>query len=187
MKSYDSMKSLCEKYNSALRDILAVSRPEAREILADDLSLQHAGPAVLRERGRASAGLLKHIITKSYNQAVEDPATLNEYKSWSPEVYGETSFDFIAQLLDTANLCHDDVFIDLGSGVGQVVLQVAASVDVKLCVGIEKADVPFRYSQQLDRHFRFWMEWFGKTYSNYKLDKGDFFEHRFRRTITNAT
>lgn len=44
-------------------------------------------------------------------------------------------------------LSQDDVFIDLGSGVGQVVLQVAASVGVKVCVGIEKADVPFRYSQ----------------------------------------
>lgn len=104
-------------------------------------------------------------MQKSYNQAVEDPEKLNEYKSWSPEVYGETSFDFIAQLLDTVTLSQDDVFIDLGSGVGQVVLQVAASVDVKMCIGIEKADVPFRYSQQLDRHFRFWMEWFGKVSS----------------------
>lgn len=74
---------------------------------------------------------------------------MNEYKSWSPEVYGETSFEFISQMLDSCNLKPDDVFIDLGSGVGQVVLQVAASVTGGLakCVGIEKADVPYDYSK----------------------------------------
>lgn len=81
---------------------------------------------------------------------MSDPDKLNEYKSWSPEVYGETSFEFISQMLESCNLKSDDVFIDLGSGVGQVVLQVAASVNhggVVRCVGIEKADVPFRYSK----------------------------------------
>lgn len=80
---------------------------------------------------------------------MSDPEKLNEYKSWSPEVYGETSFEFISQMLDSCNLRPDDVFIDLGSGVGQVVLQVAASVSGGLtkCVGIEKADVPYEYSK----------------------------------------
>lgn len=98
---------------------------------------------------RPSVGLLKHIIQKSYNQAVSDPEKLNEYKSWSPEVYGETSFEFISQMLENCQLKSDDVFIDLGSGVGQVVLQVAASIPGGMvrCVGIEKADVPCRYSE----------------------------------------
>lgn len=96
---------------------------------------------------RPDTGLLKHIIQKSYNHAVSDPEKLNEYKSWSPEVYGETSFEFVAQMLETINVRGGDVFIDLGSGVGQVVLQVAASVPLKKCIGIEKADVPDRYAR----------------------------------------
>ena len=49
-------------------------------------------------------------------------------------------------MLETINVRENDVFIDLGSGVGQVVLQVAASVPLKKCIGIEKADVPDRYA-----------------------------------------
>jgi len=40
-----------------------------------------------------------------------------------------------------------DKFIDLGSGVGQVVMQVAAMADVKICYGVEKADIPVKYSE----------------------------------------
>lgn len=81
---------------------------------------------------------------------MSDPEKLNEYKQWTPEVYGETSFEFIAQMLESCNLRKGDIFIDLGSGVGQVVLQVAASIHgsgLARCVGIEKADVPYRYSK----------------------------------------
>lgn len=50
-------------------------------------------------------------------------------------------------MLDTISVDPSDVFIDLGSGVGQVVLQVAASVQLKKCIGIEKADVPDVYGR----------------------------------------
>ena len=36
------------------------------------------------------------------------------------------------------------------SGVGQVVLQVAASGNIKECYGIEKADIPARYAEVSD-------------------------------------
>lgn len=41
----------------------------------------------------------------------------------------------------------DDIFIDLGSGVGQVVLQIAAATNCNLCIGIEKADLPAMYAE----------------------------------------
>lgn len=41
----------------------------------------------------------------------------------------------------------DDIFIDLGSGVGQVVLQIAAATSCNLCIGIEKADLPAMYAE----------------------------------------
>lgn len=132
MKNYDSMKTLCEKYNSALTQILE----------------SKGGPLVRSDpHERPSVGLLQHIMQKSYNNAVSNPVKLNEYKSWTPEVYGETSFEFISQMLDAIPITKDDLFIDLGSGVGQVVLQVAASVNLHKCIGIEKADVPVQYSR----------------------------------------
>lgn len=96
---------------------------------------------------KASIGLLKHIIQKAYNHAVIDPDKLNNYVAFSPEVYGETSFEFIAQMISEVEITSNDQFIDLGSGVGQVVMQVAAMTDVKMCYGIEKADTPVKYSE----------------------------------------
>ncbi len=76
-----------------------------------------------------------------------DPEKLNQYEPFSPEVYGETSFDLIAQMIKKLEITEHDTFIDLGSGVGQVVLQLAASTPCKFCYGIEKAEVPAAYAK----------------------------------------
>lgn len=62
-------------------------------------------------------------------------------------MYGETSYDLVCQMIDQIEITSDDVFIDLGSGVGQVVLQMAAATPCKICLGIERADVPSRYAE----------------------------------------
>ncbi|KAG7176611.1 histone-lysine N-methyltransferase DOT1L-like [Homarus americanus] len=95
---------------------------------------------------RPSRGMLKHILTQIYNHAVVDPEKLNQYEPFSPEVYGETSFELICQMIDQIHITEDDMFVDLGSGVGQVVLQMAALTSCKICVGIEKAETPCKKS-----------------------------------------
>ncbi|RWS25473.1 uncharacterized protein B4U80_08986, partial [Leptotrombidium deliense] len=167
-KSYESMKIVCEKYNYAIDSVLITKKER-------------------NTPGKPSTGLLRHIIQQAYNQAVTDPDKLNQYEPFSPEVYGETSFEFIAQMIEQIQITEDDVFIDLGSGVGQVVLQVAAATNAKLCFGIEKAEVPSSYAIDLDFAFSFWMRWYGKRYSEYKLIKGDFLSEEHRETINNAT
>lgn len=113
----------------------------------------------------ASPVLVKYIMQLIYNRAVLDPGKLNHYEAFSPEVYGETSYSLIEKMLQRVPLQEDDVFLDLGSGrflhirpirsllmffnkgVGNVVLQVAASNKCKLCVGVEKAEWPAKYAQ----------------------------------------
>lgn len=53
----------------------------------------------------------------------------------------------VCQMIDQIEITKDDVFIDLGSGVGQVVLQMAAATACKVCLGVEKADVPSKYAE----------------------------------------
>ena len=92
---------------------------------------------------RPSRIMLKHIIQQVrfnlclqylqcpqvYNTAISDPNDLNHYEPFTPEVYGETSFDLINQMIDLISPITSEMkFIDLGSGVGQVVLQVSISV-----------------------------------------------------------
>lgn len=62
-------------------------------------------------------------------------------------MYGETSYDLICRMIDQINATPDDVFVDLGSGVGQVVLQMAAATGCKICWGVEKSELPSKYAE----------------------------------------
>ncbi|XP_058061678.1 histone-lysine N-methyltransferase, H3 lysine-79 specific [Anopheles bellator] len=169
---YDAMKNLCDRFNRAIDSVAALEK----------------GTSLSNQRFTyPSRGLLKHIIQQVYNQAVVEPEKLNQYEPFSPEVYGETSFDLICQMIDQVKISADDVFVDLGSGVGQVVLQMAASTPVKVCFGIEKADVPSKYAEGMNTTFKLWMRWFGKKYGDYELIKGDFLADEYREKITAAT
>uniref|UniRef100_A0A182VQN1 Histone-lysine N-methyltransferase, H3 lysine-79 specific n=1 Tax=Anopheles minimus TaxID=112268 RepID=A0A182VQN1_9DIPT len=169
---YDAMKNLCDRFNRAIDSVAALEK----------------GTSLSNQRFTyPSRGLLKHIIQQVYNQAVVEPEKLNQYEPFSPEVYGETSFDLICQMIDQVKITADDVFVDLGSGVGQVVLQMAASTPVKVCFGIEKADVPSKYAEGMNTTFKLWMRWFGKKYGDYELIKGDFLADEHREKITSAT
>lgn len=64
----------------------------------------------------ASTNLARYLMHLIYNRAVLDPDKLNHYEPFSPQVYGETSFDLIDQMLRRVKLKEDDVFVDLGSG-----------------------------------------------------------------------
>lgn len=69
------------------------------------------------------------------------------YNLFVLQVYGETSFDLVCQMIDQIDITSEDIFVDLGSGVGQVVLQMAAATPCKICLGVEKAEVPSKYAE----------------------------------------
>ncbi|GAB6026552.1 hypothetical protein CHUAL_012970 [Chamberlinius hualienensis] len=170
-RSYESMKSLCDKYNRAIDSLRQLWKGTAR-------------PTV---NSRANSDLLRHILQQVYNQSVTDPDKLNQYEPFSPEVYGETSYDLVEQMISQMEITEDDVFIDLGSGVGQVVLQMAAATPSKICMGIEKAEVPAKYAEAMDVNFRRWMKWYGKQYGKYEIIKGDFLAESHRERTISAT
>uniref|UniRef100_A0A8C5H1E8 Histone-lysine N-methyltransferase, H3 lysine-79 specific n=1 Tax=Gouania willdenowi TaxID=441366 RepID=A0A8C5H1E8_GOUWI len=136
---------------------------------------------------RPSNGLLRHILQQVYNHSVTDPEKLNNYEPFSPEVYGETSFDLVAQIIDEMEIMEDDTFVDLGSGVGQVVLQVAAATNCKHYYGVEKADIPATYAETMDKEFKKWMKWYGKKHGEYTLERGDFLSEEWKERIATTS
>ncbi|KAG7268099.1 hypothetical protein CRUP_031035, partial [Coryphaenoides rupestris] len=122
-----------------------------------------------------------------YNHSVTDPEKLNNYEPFSPEVYGETSFDLVAQIIGEMEMMDDDTFVDLGSGVGQVVLQVAAATNCKHYYGVEKADIPATYAESMDKEFKKWMKWYGKKHGEYTLERGDFLSEEWKERIANTS
>ncbi|XP_066257219.1 histone-lysine N-methyltransferase, H3 lysine-79 specific-like [Euwallacea similis] len=173
VKCYESMKALTKRYNKAISNILALEKGTQK--FCDRLNQV------------ASRALLHHIIQQTYSAAVTNAEELNKYQAFSPDVYGETSFDLIVQMIDQINLTKDDVFMDLGSGVGQVVLQVAATALCKSCIGVERADVPANYAKAMESKFKFWLQWYGKRCGRFELLKGDFFDDIYREKFSEAT
>uniref|UniRef100_A0A8C9SUV8 Histone-lysine N-methyltransferase, H3 lysine-79 specific n=1 Tax=Scleropages formosus TaxID=113540 RepID=A0A8C9SUV8_SCLFO len=171
-KSFESMQRLCDKYNRAIDSIHQLWKGTTQ-------------PMKLNKR--PSNGLLRHILQQVYNHSVTDPEKLNNYEPFSPEVYGETSFDLVAQIIDEMEMMEDDTFVDLGSGVGQVVLQVAAATNCKHYYGVEKADIPASYAESMDKEFKKWMKWYGKKHGEYTLEKGDFLSEEWKERIANTS
>uniref|UniRef100_A0AAY4D3J7 Histone-lysine N-methyltransferase, H3 lysine-79 specific n=1 Tax=Denticeps clupeoides TaxID=299321 RepID=A0AAY4D3J7_9TELE len=171
-KSFESMQRLCDKYNRAIDSIHQLWKGTTQ-------------PMKLNKR--PSNGLLRHILQQVYNHSVTDPEKLNNYEPFSPEVYGETSFDLVAQIIDEMEMMEDDTFVDLGSGVGQVVLQVAAATNCRHYYGVEKADIPATYAESMDREFKKWMKWYGKKHGEYTLERGDFLSEEWKERIANTS
>ncbi|XP_060641112.2 histone-lysine N-methyltransferase, H3 lysine-79 specific isoform X2 [Anolis sagrei] len=171
-KSFESMQRLCDKYNRAIDSIHQLWKGTTQP---------------MKLNTRPSNGLLRHILQQVYNHSVTDPEKLNNYEPFSPEVYGETSFNLVAQMIDEIKMTEDDLFVDLGSGVGQVVLQVAAATNCKHHYGVEKADIPAKYAETMDKEFRRWMKWYGKKHADYTLERGDFLSEEWRERIANTS
>lgn len=58
-------------------------------------------------------------------------------KHGGASTYGEITYEGVEQLLKQLSLTKNDVFYDLGSGIGKMVVQVYLSTPVKKSVGIE--------------------------------------------------
>lgn len=52
-------------------------------------------------------------------------------------IYGEINYEALNKLLGYLKLGHEDVFYDLGSGVGKVIIQTLLKTPVKRAVGVE--------------------------------------------------
>jgi len=69
--------------------------------------------------------------TSSYNIS-----TLKSYRYGTTEVYGEALPNLVRFLIGKLRLRKEDIFCDIGSGIGNVIFQVSAQAGCK-CYGIE--------------------------------------------------
>ena len=96
--------------------------------------------------------LVAHVLDVAYDIAVTNPRQLNKYKPFSREVYGETNASLVQHIIETQEVTETDTFFDLGSGIGQVVLQAAATTGCR-AFGVELMDVPAQYAAALQVAF----------------------------------
>jgi hypothetical protein len=101
---------------------------------AGDSFERQCPPVRPRRRGVAIERFYNGISGFSASGAGPDGRKLRPSRA---RVYGELTSVGVRQLIRATRLGADDVFVDLGSGVGKVVLRVALAVPGVRCIGIE--------------------------------------------------
>lgn len=133
-------------------------------------------PATRNER--LPLQLIVHILEQSYSRTVApDADMLRHYKGFSNNVYGEIKPIFVDHFLKKVKLRPGKVFLDMGSGIGNVVLQVAAQCQCE-SHGIEIMQKPAQLAEKQCAEFTRRMQYYGKSCGEVSLVHGDFLENK---------
>ncbi|CAP29762.1 Protein CBG10211 [Caenorhabditis briggsae] len=118
--------------------------------------------------------------------AIPDQTVLNKhYGSFSNGTYGETDYEQFQSILDQLKIKEDDIFIDVGSGIGQLVTFAAAYSKCANVSGIEIEQVPADFASENGIQFERLMNHFGEQPRPFKLEKGDFKENKHAEFLKN--
>jgi H3 lysine-79-specific histone-lysine N-methyltransferase len=117
---------------------------------------------------------VKRILDQTYARTVSPRVdTLKAYKNGSDNVYGELLPDFVSEILHKTRLNHEQVFVDLGSGVGNVVLQAALEIGAESW-GIEMMPNPCDLADLQAKEFPARAKLWGINVGKVHLLRGDF-------------
>lgn len=84
--------------------------------------------------------LLQRICMQCYTRRVSPHLDgLRKYTAFSSHVYGELLFPFLSKIFATQGLCPGKTFVDLGSGVGNCIIQAAGETGCT-AIGVEIMD-----------------------------------------------
>ncbi|KAL8707189.1 MAG: hypothetical protein Q9220_007738 [cf. Caloplaca sp. 1 TL-2023] len=134
---------------------------------------------VLDDFTRLDLRLIERILTQTYARTVSPKvATLRQYENGTDNVYGELLPKFVSDIFRVTELKTDHIFVDLGSGVGTVVLQAALEVGCESwgCEIMENACVLAESQlQEFQDRCRLW----GFALGSVNLQRGDFLKNEF--------
>lgn len=118
--------------------------------------------------------LVAFILDQVYDRTVAPKVELlAKYENGTDNVYGELLHPFISDIFERTQLTSDMVFVDLGSGVGNVVLQAALEIGCESwgCEMMENAcNLADAQKKEFAARCRLWGVAPGKVY----LERGDF-------------
>uniref|UniRef100_A0A0N5A337 Histone-lysine N-methyltransferase, H3 lysine-79 specific n=1 Tax=Parastrongyloides trichosuri TaxID=131310 RepID=A0A0N5A337_PARTI len=101
--------------------------------------------------------------------------------------YGEVTYEGFNVLLRELNLREKDVFVDMGSGVGQLLFQASALTEVEKVIGIESLSYPINKSREMKKEFIKLMRFGRFLHCPITLLEGDFFDNQFKKYINEGT
>ena len=117
--------------------------------------------------------VLLRIVEETYQRAVgPNVAELRHYEAFSSEVYGELLPSFVTEIIKATGLNSNHLFLDLGSGVGNVVLQASLATGCR-SYGIELMPGPAKLARKQLEQFQIRCKMWGVSMGGVELEEGD--------------
>jgi hypothetical protein len=92
--------------------------------------------------------IIKELYKDVWAYTVPRTDDLTVRKASGSSLYGEITFRSVEKLIHYLRLKESDVFFDLGSGVGKVVMQIGMTTKVKKAVGVELSETRFKSAKK---------------------------------------
>lgn len=157
-QSIQEFKSIVENFNSILTPLVR------------DGSIKRQ----LSTKRQLPLDLVRRITDQIYSRTVSPKVeSLRDYQNGTDYVYGELLSRFCSDIFRKINLTADQVFVDLGSGVGNVVLQAALEIGCESW-GIEKMKNPCDLADLQAKEFPGRCQLWGLSAGSVNLIRGDF-------------
>ncbi|KAI8142949.1 histone methylation protein DOT1-domain-containing protein [Fennellomyces sp. T-0311] len=130
-----------------------------------------------------------HILYQVYSRTVAPQAdALNNYQAFSNNVYGEINPILVKEFLQKTKVNSHSVFMDMGCGIGNVVLQVAAQTGCE-AYGIEIMEVPCKFAKRQLKEYAARMKAWRLPTGKIHFRHGDFLDlgsSTMHQTLTRA-
>ena len=167
----DGFKGAVEIYNSALDSLIMKGN------LARNLDSIH----------RLDEKMVHFILRQVYDRAVSPKVDLlKQYENGTDNVYGELKPSFVSEILAETKLKSSQVFVDFGSGVGNVVLQAALESGCESW-GCEMMENACKLAEAQEREFAARCRLWGIEPGSVSLERGNFLENnRFHEAMRRA-
>lgn len=124
---------------------------------------------------RLDLKLIERILTQTYSRTVSPRVgLLRQYENGTDNIYGELLPKFVSDILNKdTRMRSSDVFVDLGSGVGNVVLQAALEVGCESW-GCEMMENACELAELQEKEFKARCRLWGLAIGEIHLERGDF-------------
>jgi [histone H3]-lysine79 N-trimethyltransferase len=130
----------------------------------------------LSQLDRLPLAFVEHILDQIYARTVSPQVHLvRKYKAFDDSVYGELKPRFMTRIFKETKLRSDQVFVDLGHGVGNCVLQAALEIGCE-SYGCEKQTHPAQLAELQEKEFPERCRMWGIKPGKVRLIHGDFLE-----------
>lgn len=128
--------------------------------------------------------LVNHIVKEQiYSRTVSPQVdSVREYEGFSDNVYGELLPKFLSNIFKETRLTSDQIFVDLGSGVGNCVLQAALEIGCDSW-GCEVMANPAKLAQAQAEEFPSRCRMWGINPGNVRIVQDDFTENSEIRSV----